>query len=429
MSIDERMTVDERRKYLCKMQKRYQRATRQEKKRLLDEMQPVTELHRKSLTRLLGQSLARQPRQRQRGRTYGREVVYAIAVIAESLDHVCAERLQPQLVWLARHLAQHGELTTTPHLLDQLETVSVSTVRRILQRQPRERPRLPRSATERANRVTRAIPTRRIPWQEQQPGHLEVDLVHHCGTTAAGDYVHTLQLIDVATGWSERVAVLGRSYRVMQDAFRRIQARLPFSVQEIHPDNGSEFLNDHLLRFWQDTFTGAQLSRSRPWQKNDNRFVEQKNDTLVRAYLGHDRLDTVAQTNWLNQLYDQMWLYYNFFPPVLRLTEKTVQFTDPGQPTIVRRHYARAQTPLERLRATQMLTAEREAQLLALRDATNPRQLRQHIYALLDQLWELPTATPGNTQNVFLTLFEPLAYLKGADISVTLSNDGTIRLR
>jgi len=121
-------------------------------------------------------------------------------------------------------------------------------------------------------------------------------------------------MIDVATGWSERVALLGRSYLVMQDAFERIMARLPFPVREIHPDNGSEFLNHHLLRYFGQKLKGAKLTRSRPWQKNDNRFVEQKNDTLVRAYLGHERLDTAAQTQALNALYDQMWLYYNLFP-------------------------------------------------------------------------------------------------------------------
>jgi len=100
-------------------------------------------------------------------------------------------------------------------------------------------------------------------------------------------------MIDVATGWSERAATLGRSHLVIRDAFQRIQARLPFPVLEVHPDNGSEFLNYHLRRFWKEAAEHIELSRSRAWQKNDNRFVEQKNDTLVRAYLGYDRLDSV----------------------------------------------------------------------------------------------------------------------------------------
>jgi IS30 family transposase len=103
---------------------------------------------------------------------------------------------------------------------------------------------------------------RRIPWNEQEPGHFEADLVHHCGLSASGEYVSTVQLVDVATGWSERAAVLGRSYLVMEDAFQRILARLPFPILEIHPDNGSEFFNHHMLRFWNKTIPGVQLSRS-----------------------------------------------------------------------------------------------------------------------------------------------------------------------
>ena len=131
---------------------------------------------------------------------------------------------------------------------------------------------------------------KRIPWDEAEPGHFEVDLVHHCGPSASGEYVHTLQMVDVATGWSERVAVLGRSFRVMRVGFQRCLERLPFPVLEIHPDNGSEFLNHHLVRFFRDTVQEVDLSRSRPYHKNDNRNVEQKNSTLVRAYLGYGSL-------------------------------------------------------------------------------------------------------------------------------------------
>ena len=195
-------------------------------------------------------------------------------VIAESTDYICAERLTPNLVWLAKHLAAHGELTLSPQLLDQLGRISVSTVERILTRIRQDEPRLPRRGPKQRNRLLRDVPMKRIPWQEQEPGHFEVDLVHHCGPSASGEYVHTIQMIDVATAWSERVAVLGRSYLVIEDGFNRILARLPFPVQEVHPDNGSEFFNNHMLRFWHGLKPKPQLSRSRPYHKNDNRFVE-----------------------------------------------------------------------------------------------------------------------------------------------------------
>jgi hypothetical protein len=403
MSTEDKMTIDERRKYLGRMKKRYVQAGRKEQGRLLDEMEAVTELHRKSLIRLMKGSLERKGRRRQRGRTYGPEVDDALRVIAESSDYLCAERLTPNLVWMANHLATHGELEVSPPLLEKLDQISVSTVGRTLARIGQDQPRLPRKGLRRARKVTADIPMKRLPWDEQQPGHFEVDLVHHCGPSASGEYVHTLQMIDVATGWSERVALLGRSYLVMEDAFRRILARLPFTVLEIHPDNGSEFFNYHLLRFWKNTVQGVQLSRSRPYKKNDNRFVEQKNATLVRAYLGYDRLDTVAQTLVVNQLYDKMWVYYNFFQPVMRLAEK-IMIPVEGQLARVKRRYDQARTPFDRLCATTAITQERREQLEALRHRTNPRRLRQEIYDLIDYIFSLPGAVPGKTEDVYQTL-------------------------
>jgi hypothetical protein len=432
MTIDEKMRVDERYKYLRRMQKRYRQANDPEKGQLLDEMEAVTELHRKSLIRLMNGTLERKGRKRQRGRSYGPEVTYALRVIAESLDHICAERLQPNLVWMARHLAAHGELVLSDELLEKLDRVSISTVRRLLAGQPRDLPRLPRKGPKQTNRLVREIPAERIAWDEVEAGHFEVDLVHHCGVSASGHYVHTLQMIDVATGWSERVALLGRSYRVVRDGFERILSRLPFEVLEVHPDNGPEFLNDHLLRFWKDRVQLERLSRSRAWHKNDNRFVEQKNNTLVRAYLGFDRLDTVQHTLLLNQLYELMGLYYNGFQPVMRLTEKIVLPAADGRPTRLKRRFDDAQTPFDRLCATGKLDATQRERFQSLRDLTNPRQLRQHIYHLLDQLFVVPCAEDGSVQDVHLTLFNPQDFLKGDDgplTSVTLSNERTILAR
>ena len=391
MPNDERMTIDERYKYLRIMQPRYTKANRDEQGQLLDEMQAVTGLHRKSLIRLLGLlDLQRQPRRRQRGRTYNHHMDDALRVMAETLDYVCAERLQPALPWLAENLALHHELVLTDELRAQLQAISVSTVGRILGRLAQDKPRLPRKPPGRDSRVMRDVPMSRIPWDQPMPGHFEADLVYHSGPTTDGDYVHTLQIIDVATGWSERVAVFGRSQRAMEAGFRRILARLPFPILEIHPDNGSEFFNHHLIRFFRKTVTGVHLSRSRPYHKNDNRFVEQKNRTLVRALFGADRFDTVAHERLMNTVYDKMWLYYNFFQPVLRLTEK--QRRDSQGEVRYRRKWGEAHTPLERLCATDVLDDAAQDGLLALRNQTNPRKLRNEIYQLRDQLFKLPPA-------------------------------------
>ncbi|MFO8037537.1 MAG: hypothetical protein R6U57_13020 [Anaerolineales bacterium] len=402
------MTIDERYKYLRVMQKRYRKANKASRSALLDEMETATGLHRKSLLRLLKGNLTRKKRKKQRGRTYGHQVDDALRVILKSFDYICAERLQPNLAWMARHLAHHDELQLNQEVLSQLETISVSTVRRISERIRQDERRLPQPRRpKRRNRVTEMIPTRRIAWDEQEPGHFEVDTVHHCGPDATGDFIHTLQLIDVATGWSERAAVLGRSYLVVSNAFERVLARLPFPILEFHSDNGGEFMNNHLIRFWNQNVTSVEITRSRPYRKNDNRFVEQKNGSLVRAYFGDERFDTVQQTNLFNLIYDRMWFYYNFFQPVMRVVEKTILPSSNGQRRVKRR-YDKAQTPFDRLSATNALSPEDKQQLERLRLETNPGKLREEIYSMLDQLFSLPNALPNQTENVYETLFEPL---------------------
>ena len=316
MPEDEQMTIDERYKYLRMCQTRYRMLDRVGRSRLLNEMEDITGLDRKTLIRhMRRRKIERRKRGRQRGRAYGAKLDDALRIIAESLDYICAERLTPNLVSIAQHLAAHRELELSAELMDQLSRVSVSTVRRRLKtfaalgdwRLPRRKaPRPP-------NPALRNVPMKRLPWDEQVPGHFETDLVHHCGATAGGNYVHTLLMTDVATGWCEPTAVLGRSQLVMEDGFRRILRRLPFPVLQVHPDNGSEFFNHHLVRFWKEAAGNVQLSRSRPFHKNDNRFVEQKNSSLIRAYLGYERLDSVAQTRALNDLCDKLWLYYFVF--------------------------------------------------------------------------------------------------------------------
>ena len=409
MAETDPMNVEERRKYLHKMRSRYWQAKRKsERSHLLDEMKVVTGLHRKSLLRLVNGRLARTPRRKQRGQTYGPEVEAAIRKIAYSLDYPCAERLKPNLVWMANHLEAHGELRLDAKVWEQLGTISVSSLRR----------RLPATecATQRIARrkgpprqtfaQKQAIPIRRIDWQERRPGHFEVDLVHHCGVSADGQYVHTLQLLDVATGWSECVAVLGRSYLVMQDGFERISNRLPFEIQELHPDNGSEFLNAHLVRYWQDKVQ-AELSRSRPYHKNDNRFVEENNSSLVRAYVGYVRLDSAAQVKLLNQLYDLLWLYHNFFQPVMRLSEK--QWLEHR----IKRIHDDALPPFDRLCKTGLLSPAKQLELENLRQATNPMTLRQAIQNLIDRLYASPALKEGVVEDVRLTLFDKQAVLVG----------------
>jgi len=386
MPTEEQMTVNERRKYLKIMKPRYQAAGRAERSLLLNEMEQVTGLHRKHVTRLLNaESLERKAREKQRERSYGLEVERVILKVWESLDYICAERLTPTLLTTAQHLARFEVVGLNAEMEEQLNLISRATVARLLSHHRSHKARLPRKGPERANQVSKGVPMKRIAWDIQEPGHFEVDLVHHCGEAAVGEYGHTLQMIDVATGWSERVVVFGRGQRAMEAGFCHILERVPFEVRELHPDNGTEFFNHHLVRFWKEKVVGVTLSRSRPYQKNDNRNVEQKNDSLVRQYLGYGRLDTLEQVAATNELYERMWLYYNLFQPVLHLCEKVTQGDT------VHRKWDRAQTPFERLKATGKLSAAQQERLQALHEQTNPLALRQEIYQRLVALWDSST--------------------------------------
>lgn len=388
MPTEDEMTIDERRKYVKRMKVRYLKASRKERSQLLTEMEKMTGMHRKSLTRLVhAASLERKPRQAARKPSYGAEVEEVIVSIWESLDYICAERLTPVLPTMAQHLARFGVVKLTQDIEAQLQTISRATVSRLLRRFRSRKRRLPQKGAERANQVTKGVPMGRIGWKTTEPGHCEVDLVYHSGPSVSGEHAHTLQMVDVATGWSERVAVMGRGQKAMEAGFERILQRVPFPLLELHPDNGAEFFNAHLVRFWKEKVVGVQLSRSRPYQKNDNRIVEQKNDTLVRQYFGDLRIDRPEQLEAMNALYEQMWVYYNLFQPVMHLTEKSAVGDK------VRRKWDKAKTPFERLKATGKLSPERQEQLQALYEQTNPRQLREAIYHALAQLWEQSLAS------------------------------------
>lgn len=403
MSETDPMNIDERRKYLHKMWKRYRKASKQEKTQLLDEMQAVTGMHRKSILRTINGQLSRKKRRQERGREYGVDIDDAIRLIARSLDYPCAERLQPNLVWMTKQLSEQGEIRLQPETLKKLERVSTSTVKRILKRVGRSEPKIAYQKPKRppVNYLRKPYPMGRIEWDIAEAGHLEVDLVHHCGESTQGEYIHGLQMVDVVSGWCEIVPIFGRSTRSVTDGFDYLLARLPFPVLEIHPDNGSEFFNQALLRYFRQKLPNLYLSRSRPYQKNDNRFVEENNHSLLRAYLGHDRFDTLAHLQILRPLYDQLWLYHNLFLPVMRLQAK-----EAIAPLKYRRRFDPAKPPLDRLIELKCLNDSNQKQLENLRKRTNPLRLRDEIEDSIARLLSLPTLGHSEIVNVFSTLIK-----------------------
>jgi hypothetical protein len=383
------MSIDERRKYLHKMQNRYWQATRKGRSRLLDEIEHVTGLHRKSLIRLLRGDLRRKPRTRQRGSTYTQATQEAIRQCAEALDYPCAERLQPLLLFTAQHLARHGQLTLSSQVAQQLQQVSVSSVRRIVGPVRHEPARLSasRRSPRRRSAVARAVPTTVIPAHTATPGHLEGDTVHHNGSFGGGLYAFSLGWTDVASGWVATRATLGNSALVMEDAFQALLIYLPFPIHEMHTDNGPEFLNDLIQGFLLPraiTFT-----RSRPYRKNDNRFVEENNGSHIRAYVGYGRLDSVAQVHALNAFYPLLDLYHNLFQPSMRRQKD-------GRYTVT--------TPLDRLLASDVWEEATAQTWQAYRASLDLLALRHAIMDALNSLEQAPPAQDGQREDVRQTL-------------------------
>jgi hypothetical protein len=218
------------------------------------------------------------------------------------------------------------------------------------------------------------------PWEDQRPGFVEIDLVAHCGTSTAGQYLNTLTVTDVATAWTECIAVLGKSQRFVVDALRAVRARFPFPWLGIDSDNGSEFLNEHLVRYCQDerlTFT-----RSRPYWKNDQAHVEQKNWSIVRRLLGYERYESQAALAALQAVYTALHLWINHWQPVLKLVAKE---RDGAK---VRKRYDTAQTPYRRVLAWEGLAPDAATRLTAEHASSGPRAVWRQVEAARAELWQ-----------------------------------------
>jgi len=413
------MTINERRKYIHKIWGIYRKASKSEKSAILDQAEQVTQMHRKSLIRILNGCLSRKKRSSERGKTYGTDIQDIIHIIAKSLDYPCAERLTPCLVYMAQQLEYHHELKTDAKILEQLAAISVSTVKRILKKRDKDEYKLAfrKAPCKPKTGLVSLIPIHIIPRDTSQPGHFEVDTVLHCGRNLSGTYVNTLQLVDIATGWSEIVAICGSSYQAVQNGFDFIFSRLPFHPIELHPDNGSELINHFVYKQWKELYPNIEVSRSKPYRKNDNRFVEENNNSLIRAYIGHSRLDSLAQLECLRELYEKLYIYHNYFQPNMKLIAKAINEKR------VSREYDFARPPLTRLLETNAISSDKKDILLAHKRSINPMKLRFEIETLINKLLKLPGLEPGEKLDYYDTV------INVKEPSVTLSNELTKDLR
>lgn len=376
------MSQQSKRELLEVLRPRYLKASKVKKQRMLDEFTAVTGYRRKYAIRIL-----KHPVQRIRRKRAGRKAIYRGAVVEklkqiwEIYGRICSKRLHPFLPEAIQILERCGEIELAPETKQLLLSISRSTIDRCL-RPVRVTSPHGLSTTKPGTLLKKAIPIRTFAdWNEDRPGFMEIDLVAHCGETTEGQYLNTLTCTDICTGWTEPIALPRRTQQAVCTAIQTMRQELPFALLGIDSDNGSEFINNLLYRYCQDekiTFT-----RSRPYKKNDQAHVEQKNWSVVRHTVGYDRLETEQELALLEDIYAALRLYVNFFQPVLKLQAKERL----GNKVI--RRYDQATTPYQRIMKRQDIPLQTKAHFMNLYLHLNPVELRRRIDGKVAQLWKI----------------------------------------
>jgi Integrase core domain len=357
---------------------RYAHAGRREKGQVLDEVCELTGYTRKYALTLLRDPPSDVPpgkRRRHRLPVYGPAEVELLELCWLVTDGICSKRLAPFLPELLRRLRHWQALHDVPRDVQQrVATMSAATIDRAL-KGSRQRGKKGRglSATHPGTLLKRQIAIRTFAdWSDARPGFLEMDLVAHCGWSGAGQFLYTLSMVDVATGWVACAGLRDKRAETVFAALRRLQADLPFRVLGLDTDNGSEFLNRALVDYC--VSQGITFTRSRPYSKNDTCHIEQKNWAVVRRLVGYDRLEWRALPA-LDRVHDLARDYVNFLHPVRKLMSKT------RSGARVTRRYDDARTPFDRLLTSGSLSTDMEIELKERYAATNPVRLKLQMEA------------------------------------------------
>jgi hypothetical protein len=372
------MSLSARRELLRAVLKRYQAANKRDKSQILNEFVEATGHERKYAVTLLNRSLGEIPVGRSkstdircRRRKYGADVERPLLSIWRISGGLCPKRLIPFLSEMIAALERSEEIVLCPWVKQKLLTMSVSTAERILSRARRSLER-GLTTTKAGTLLRHQIPIRTYAdWTEAKPGFFEVDLVAHCGNTAAGEFVHTLTMTDAYTGWTECVGIANRSRICVVAAIEAVRRRIPFPLLGIDSDNGTEFINGHLKEYCDKqsiTFT-----RCRPYKKNDQCHVEQKNGAVVRPLVGYARYEGEEATAHLNRLYAVDRLCVNYFEPSMKLINKTRTGAK------VKKEYDRPKTPWQRLQDSGVLSEEKAERMEKRFLALNPADLRRKL--------------------------------------------------
>jgi hypothetical protein len=373
------VSVQARRELVQALRSRYRASSRAEKTCILQEFASISGYHRKSAIRILNGSceFCEPSFARLRPRLYDEAIRQALIVLWEASDRVCGKRLKALLPVLLPALERHKHLQVDPAIRAKLTDISAATVDRLLRevRSANSRGRARRAPTA----LRRSVPIRTFAdWDDPPPGYMEMDLVAHSGETAAGSYVQTLSLTDLFSGWTECVPLLVRDSALVIEAVDALRGSLPFMLRGLDVDNGSEFLNDALVRYC--AMQRIEFTRSRPYHKNDQAWIEQKNGAVVRRLVGYRRFEGMAAVEALSRLYGASRLFVNFFQPSFKLKEKTRLGS-----RVIKRYHA-PETPCARLLASSAISEQVKSQLRGIAETLDPLQLLDEIRRMQSHL-------------------------------------------
>lgn len=376
------MSKMSKREYLIQLKKKYWKARRKAKTQLLNDFCDFTGYNRKYALQLLNNPVpAKWKRYRTREKTYRQDVIDPLLVLWRATNEVCGERFHPFISVLLPKLIQFGEIKVNDEVKEKLLRISLGTVKRIIRKTKRRSKIKIKGTTKPGSILKKQIAVRYGRWTDTDPGWCETDTVAHCGDDVSGEFVYSLDVVDICSGWSEQAAIWGKGEMATREQMDVIRKRLPFKLLGLDPDNGSEFINWQMLRYCKKN--EITLTRSRPYKKNDNAHIEQKNYTAIRQLVGYARLEKREQQNILNDLYANEWrLYLNFFQPTLKLKEK-IKDTETKKTT---KKYFEAKTPYQRLTEHPKISQQQKDMLQSVYENLNPIALQAEIRRKLELL-------------------------------------------
>jgi hypothetical protein len=401
-----RLSMTTRTELKSVLTRRYRVSSRVEKGRILDEFVAITGFHRKHAMRFLRSDPdGRTASRRNRPRIYQEAERNALIVLWEAADRVCGKRLKALLPILIESMERHGHIDLAPEIRAKLLSMSAATIDRAL-RSVREQSGRPRRRSV-ASALRRSIPVRTsADWGNPAPGFVEADLVAHSGPSARGSFVQTLVLTDIATGWTECAPLLVREQRLLSTVLTELRKQLPFALLGLDTDNDSVFMNETLKEYCGQA--GIVFTRCRPYRKNDQAFVEQKNGAVVRRMVGYRRFEGLEAASLLARLYCSARLFVNFFQPSFKLIRKERDGAS------VHKTYSAPATPHQRLVAEARTPDAVRGRVNEIYAGLDPVALLRDIRAIQQQLASLADAAPASPPTAALPIEQFLSSLRTA---------------